>query len=117
MVGARMPDVPDPTKIAQSGVEVVKAIAQGGVGVGIDIVAGVEQILFNTIEGSITALSSGAKEIVRMAQANVSTGKATAEKIRADVDRAASTVLTQVDSAIGGEVVRKFKSEIERQLR
>ena len=117
MVGPRLPDVPDPTKIAQSGAEAAKAVAQGVVGVGVDVAAGVEQILFNTIEGSIHALAGGAAEVVNMVKGDISAGKTTIEKVRSDIDRAGNSVLSQVDQAIGQEVVRKFKSEVEKQLR
>lgn len=117
MVGPKLPDVPDPTKIAQSGAEAVKAVAQGAVGAGFDVAAGVEQILFNTIEGSIRALAGGATEIVSMVKGDVNAGKTTIEKVRSDIDQAGNRVLSQVDQAIGQEIVRKFKSEVERQLR
>ena len=111
------PNVPDPTKIAQSGAEMAKAIAQGGVAVGIDVAAGVQQILFNTIDKSINSLASGARDIADIVKSDVSTGKTTIDKVRGDIDQACNSVLSQVDQAIGGEIVRKFKSEIERQLR
>jgi len=117
MLGARLPDVPDPTKIAKSGSEVVKAIAQGGVGVGVDLIVGAEQILFNTIEGTIGAVTSGVRELINMAKSDINLGKTTAERVRADIDQACNSVLSQVDQTIGGEVVRKFKSEVEKQLR
>lgn len=113
----RVPDVPDPTKIASAGAEVAKAVGQGIVNAGMDIAAGVEQILFNTIERGIGTLQSGASDIVKLVREDVRTGKTTVEKVRSDVDQACNKVLSQVDQAIGQEVVRKFKAEVERQLR
>ena len=117
MVFGTFPDIPDPTRIAKSGSEAVKAVAQGGIGIGVDIATGAEQILFNTIDGSVGALSRGIADIVNIAKVNIRAGRTTAEKVRSDVDRACNSVLSQVDQAIGGEIVRKFKSEIEKQLR
>mgnify|MGYP001606998679 CR=1 FL=1 len=117
MIGGRLPNVPDPTKIAQSGAEAVKAVGQGALGVSSDIVAGVEQILFITIENGIHSLSGGASDIARIIKSDIDTGKTTMDKVRGDIDRACNSVLSQVDQAVGGEIIRKFKSEIERQLR
>jgi len=117
MSPGRLPDVPDPTKIAQAGAETAKTIAQGGVGVGTDIAAGIEQILFNTIERSINSLKDGASDIVKIIRSDIDTGRTTVEKVRGEIDRVGNSVLSQVDQAIGGEVVRKFKAEVEKQLR
>jgi len=113
----RLPDVPDPTKIAASGAEVVKTFAQGGVGVGMDIAEGMRQALFQSIEGGARVMDEGVKGVVSVIKRDVEIGKSTIEKVRGDIDRACNTVLSQVDQAIGGEVVRKFKSEVEKQLR
>ena len=116
MVG-RLPDIPDPTKIADAGAKVVQSVAKGGVDIGMDIAAGVEQILFNTVEGGLRSLESGASDIINLVRQDIATGRTTFDKVRADVDRACNSVLSQVDQALGQEIVRKFKSEIERQLR
>ena len=113
----RLPEVPDPTKIAQSGAEMVKAAAQGGIGVGVDIAEGIHEALFQTVEGTAHLLSSNVTEIVSILKRDINTGKTTIDKVRGDIDRACSSVLSQVDQTIGGEIVRKFKSEVERQLR
>ena len=117
VIGSKLPDIPDPTKIASSGAEIAKAVGQGVTAVGVDVVAGVEQILFNTIERSIGALASGAKEVASIAKTNIDTGKTTADSVRRDIDQACNSVLSQVDRTVGGEIVRKFKSEVEKQLR
>ena len=117
MIGRGLPQVPDPSILAKSGADSVKAVAEGLVGVGIDIAAGVEQILFNTIERSINSLQSGAKDIVQIVKSDIDTGRTTVERVKSDIDRAASTVLQQVDRGIGQEVVNKFKNEVEKQLR
>lgn len=111
------PDVPDPTKIAGAGVEAIKAVAKGGVGVGIDIASGVEQILFNTIEGGIRSLQSGASDIASIIKRDVDLGKTTFDRARQEIERTCDNVLTQVDRAIGEEVVRKFKREVEKQIK
>ena len=113
----RLPQVPDPTKIAQSGAEVVKVIAQGSVGVGVDIATGIEQILFNTIDGGINTLKDGASSVARIIKSDIDAGRTTMDKVRRDIDQACNSVLSQVDQAVGGEIVRKFKSEVESQLR
>ena len=116
MVVGRLPNVPDPTKIAGSGVEVAKAMATGGVSVSMDIADGMRKILFQTVEGGARTIDGAVKEAVNTIKANVDTGKATVESVRRDIDQAANSVLSQVDQAVGGEIVRKFKSEVERQL-
>ena len=117
MMPGGIPDVPDPTKIVKSGTEAAKATAQGVVGIGVDVAAGVQQILFNTIEGAIGAISDGARDLTNIIKTDVNIGKATAENVRRDIDMACNAVLTHVDQGIGAEVVRKFKSEVERRLR
>jgi len=117
MVGMRLPDVPDPTKIANSGADVVKAMATGGLSVGMDIAEGVRKVLFQSVEGGVGVMYEGVKGVVNIAKANVDTGKSTMENVRRDIDQACNSVLSQVDQAVGGEVVRKFKSEVEKQLR
>ena len=116
MIG-KLPDVPDPTKIAGSGAEVAKSLATGGVSVGMDIAEGVRKVLFQSIEGGTRTVDGAVREVMSTVKANVETGKATIESIRRDIDQAANSVLSQVDQAVGQEVVRKFKSEIEKQLR
>ena len=117
MAPGSLPDVPDPTRVAASGADAVKSLGKGVVDVGQDIAAGVEQILFNTIEGGVSALRDGAYDVVQLVRKDINTGKTTVEKVRGDIDRACNSVLSQVDQTIGGEIVRKFKSEVERQLR
>ena len=117
MVGMRLPDVPDPTKIASGGADVVKAMATGGLSVSMDIAEGVRKVLFQSVEGGVGVLSDGVRGVVAIAKANVDTGKSTMENVRRDIDQACNSVLSQVDQAVGGEIVRKFKSEIEKQLR
>jgi len=117
IVGGRLPSVPDPTVVAKSGADVAKAIATGGLSVGMDIAEGVRKVLFQSVEGGVGVMYEGVKGIVNIARVNVDTGKSTMESIRRDIDQAANSVLSQVDQAVGGEVVRKFKSEVERQLR
>ena len=112
----RAPNLPDPTKIANSGVSSVKAIVNGGLDAGADVVAGAEQILFNVVSGSIDVVEDGASSLVRMAQRSIDEGRTTVGKVRSDVARACDTVLSQVDQAVGGEIVRKFKSEVDRLL-
>lgn len=116
MVG-RLPDVPDPTKIAGSGASVAKSLATGGVSVGMDIAEGVRKVLFQSIEGGTRTVDGAVKEVVGIVKANIETGKTTIESVRRDIDQAADSVLSQVDRAVGQEVVGKFKSEIEKQLR
>lgn len=116
MIG-RLPDIPDPTKIAGSGAEVAKAIATGGLSVSMDIAEGVRKVLFQSVEGGVRVGDNTVKEVVNTIKANVDAGKATMESVRRDIDQACNSVLSQVDQAVGGEIVRKFKSEIERQLR
>jgi len=117
MVGGRLPNVPDPTKIAGSGAEVAKAMATGGVSVSMDIAEGMRKVLFQSIEGGARTMDSMVKEVVATIKADVEAGKTTVENVRRDIDQAASSVLSQVDQAVGGEIVRKFKSEVEKQLR
>ena len=117
MIGGRLPDIPDPTKIAQAGAEVAKAVGQGGVAVGVDLAEGIRQALFQTIEGGAGVIDQSVKGIVGIVKRDVDTGKTTIDKVRGDIDQACNKVLSQVDQAVGGEVVRKFKSEIEKQLR
>ena len=116
-IGGQLPNVPDPTEVAKAAAEAAKAMAKGGVDIGADIAAGVEQILFNTIEGGLRSLESGASDIVNLVQADVATGRTTFDKVRRDVDQACNSVLSQVDRGLGQEIVRKFKSEVERLLR
>jgi len=113
----RLPDVPDPTKIAQAGAELAKVVSHGAVDVGVDVAEGLRQILFQTVEGGVKEVDQTIKEVVSIVKRDVETGKTTVDKVRMDVDRTFSSLRSQVDQAIGGEVVRKFKSEIERQLR
>jgi len=117
VIGSRLPDIPDPTKIAGSGAEAAKAVAQGVVGIGQDLAAGVEQILFNTIERGLRSLESGASDIVNLVQQDIATGRTTLDRVKIDIDQICNNVLRQVDQTVGQEIVRKFKSEIERQLR
>ena len=117
MVGGRLPDVPDPTKIAGAGAEIAKAMATGGVAVSSDIAEGVRKLVTLTVEGSATEADRLAKGIISIIKANLDTGKVTVESVRRDIDTALNSVKSQVDQAVGGEIVRKFKSEIEGQLR
>jgi len=117
MIGGRLPDIPDPTKIASSGAEAAKAAIEAIAGAGADIAKGVEQILLDTIGDSIDTLSDVARDVVKVAKKDIDTGRTTIEKVRLDIDRAANRVLSQVDQALGQEIVRKFKSEIERHLK
>ena len=116
-MAGRLPNVPDPTVIAGAGVEAIKGVMKGGVGVGTDIAVGIEQILFNTIEGGVNSLKEGASSVVRIVRNDVQSGKTSVEKILSEIDRAGNNVISQVDRGIGQEVVRKFKSEVERLLR
>ena len=116
MIG-RLPDIPDPTKIVGSGAEIAKAVATGSLSVGMNIAEGVRKILFQSVEGGVRVGDNTVKEVVNTIKANVDAGKATMESVRRDIDQACNSVLSQVDQAVGGEIVRKFKSEIERQLR
>jgi len=117
MVGGSLPDIPDPTKITKSGAEMAKAVATGGLSVSMDVAEGVRKVLFQTVEGGARTVDGAVREVVGIAKANIDTGKSTMESIRRDIDQACNSVLSQVDQAVGGEIVRKFKSEIERQLR
>ena len=117
MVGPRLPDVPDPTKIAGAGAEAVKAIATGGVSVGMGMVEGITKILFQTVGGGAKTIDQAVTNVIDLAMVNIGVGKATGESIRRDLDQACNKVLSQVDQAVGGEIVRKFKSEVEKQLR
>jgi len=112
-----LPDVPDPTKIVKSGADAAKAIVQGGVGAGMDIADGTKQILFQTVEGGAKVMYDGIGGLVNVIKRDVETGKTTIERVRGDIDSACNSVLSQVDQAVGGEIVIKFKREIERQLR
>jgi len=111
------PNVPDPSQIVKSGAEVAKAIATGGVSVGMDLAEGVRKVLFQTVEGGARTVDGAVKEVVNIAKANIEAGKATIESVHRDIDQACNSVLSQTDQAVGQEVVRKFKSEVERRLR
>ena len=112
-----LPDVPDPTKIAKSGAEVMKAVAQGGVGVSMDVADGIRQSLLQTVEGGAGVIDQGVKGVIGIVKQDVETGRTTMNRMRGEIDRVCNSVLSQVDQSIGGEVVRKFKSEVEKQLR
>jgi len=81
-----------------------------------DIADGMRKILFQSVEGGARTVDSMVKEVVSTIKADVEAGRTTVESVRRDIDQAASSVLSQVDQAVGGEVVRKFKSELERQF-
>ena len=112
-----LPQVPDPTKIANSGVNAAKAVAKGAQGVGENIFAGAHQILFNTSFGLLNTIHSTAKELAALAQSDIQTGVNTVEGVMSQIDRAGNELVRELDQAIGGEIVRKFKSEVERYLR
>ena len=115
--GGGVPDIPDPTRIAKSGADIVKVLAQGGLGVGMDVADGVRQVLFQSIEGGVKVMYDGVGGLVGIIKRDVETGKTTMEKVRSDIDSACNSVLSQVDQVVGGEIVTKFKREIEKQLR
>lgn len=117
MAHGMLPEVPDPTKIAQSGVEAVKSLVNGGINAGIDLADGFRKILVQSVEGGATEVDQTVKSLINMAKANLDIGKSTFESVRRDIDSALTSVISQVDKAIGGEIVRKFKSEVEKRLR
>ena len=116
MIG-QLPNVPDPTKIAGGGAEVAKAIVTGGVSVGMDVAEGFRKVLVQSTEGGIKTVDGAVREVVATLKANIDAGKTTVESIRRDIDQVATSVLSQTDQVVGQEIVRKFKTEVERQLR
>ena len=116
-MGSGLPDIPDPTKIAVSGAAVAKAIVTGGVSVSMDIAEGMRKVLFQSVEGGAKTMDGAVREVVNTIKANIEAGKATVESVRRDIDQAATSVLAQVDQVAGQEIVRKFRSEVERRLR
>jgi len=110
------PQVPDPTVVAKSGADSVKAVAQGVIEAGNDIASGVEQILFNTAVDGVGTLSTVAKDIVKTLKNGIDTGRNTVNKVKGDIDQAVNRVQQDVDQGLGQEVVKKFITEVDKQL-
>ena len=116
-MGGKLPDIPDPTKTVVGGIEVAKAIVTGGVSVSMDVAEGMRKVLFQSVEGGTKTIDGAVREVVNTIKANIEAGKATVESVRRDIDQAAASVLTQADQVVGQDIVRKFKAEVEKQIR
>ena len=112
-----LPDVPDPTKVANSIAEGAKIVADQATLIGQSLVEGVSKIAVTGIKGAMVTTDHVAKDFITGVESAVSTGKATADTIKGAFKSTAEGLRNQVDQGIGGEVVRKFKSETERMLR
>lgn len=113
----RTPELPDPARIASAGAEAGKAVGQGVVDVGVDIADGLKNIAFGTVEGGRRTVDQAVTSLVDIVKSDIEAGRTTVEKVRRDIDQSLNAVRTQVDQAIGQEVVTKFKRQVEQFLR
>ena len=121
MVGGRLPDLPNLGSGAKMLAEGIKGLAEGSAKAGEDLVGGVEEILLGTGEEFAEILNNignnAAKGAIKLIRRDLKAGKVTMEQIRGDVTKAIDSAVRGVDQAVGREIIEKFKSEIERQLR
>lgn len=117
MVSNQLPDVPDPTKIANSVAEGAKIVADQVAVVGQAVVEGFGKVVVTSTKGAIASADHVAKDIISGVEANISTVRATGETVKRALQSTAEGLRSQVDAGIGGEVVRKLQKEIEKVAR
>ena len=116
-LGNGLPDVPDPTKVANSFAEGAKMTFDKATVIGQSIVTCATDIALNTVRGMMATADHVAKDVVSGAEADVATVRSTSERIKTALQSTAEGLRAQVDEGIGGEVVRKFKREFEKVFR
>ena len=112
-----LPQLPDPTKIVDSGAEIAKATVTHGASVGLTIADAFRKMVMDTAKGTTVTVDRTVKDVVALIEANLNTGKSTVEQVLRELETAADNVRNQVDRGFGDEVVRKIKREIENIVR